>query len=308
MRLGQQTVEDTAQYTGAAMTRMIGIANEASNEAPELGPVTAARKATAHGEGSALADRLLRRPRSDDDKPADRWAYPAWIMVLVSLAIAYHTMALLAHNLSGKGVANGARTFFIEQLQGANYMRATGNIQNWAMFAPNPYRTNVFIKVRVLDRDGEIFDLAHDIHGRRHYPYLFYDRMGKINRRLNQTGYRRNYAAWVCRQWEMDHDGQPAEEVQFLKSWTRVPPPQKVFKDMGYDPMSLHVSEREEDTIPCSSLAQAQLSPELRERLGLPESDLEANKKSAKEESERKAAKDDDGEEPDPMDEMEGGE
>ena len=58
------------------------------------------------------------------------------------------------------------------------------NTQSWAMFAPNPHRSNVFMKVMVKDEAGEIWDLKHDIYGKREYPYLWYDRMGKINRRL----------------------------------------------------------------------------------------------------------------------------
>ncbi len=63
---------------------------------------------------------------------------------------------------------------------------------------PTPTAPNIFMKVMVRDEAGEIWDLKHDIYGKREYPYLWYDRMGKINRRLiDQKGYRRHYAAWV---------------------------------------------------------------------------------------------------------------
>lgn len=295
-----------------------------------------ASDADAAGRGASedLAATLLHRPRPTDDKPGVRWAYRPWLMLLMSLAIAYHVTVLLVHNLPGKGLAKDVHSFFNDKFQAGNYMRAVGLTQSWAMFAPNPHRSNMFMKVLVKDRDGEIWDLGHDIYGRRTYPYMFYDRMGKINRRLiEEKGYRRHYAAWVCRQWEMDHEGEPADEVQFVKMWTQVPPPEKVFKrasemknpwqrlmNMGYDPMALHLNQREEETIRCSSTYQAQLPPELRERLGLPENPDSKyrdvyirtwwdSKKAKEKQAEREAERgDDDVSAPEQPGEVEGGE
>ena len=192
-------------------------------------------------------------------------------MLLMSLAIAYHTTVLLVHNLPNKGLTKGLHTFFSEKFQAANYMRAMGISQSWAMFAPNPHRSNLFMKVLVKDKDGEIWDLAHDMYGRREYPYLFYSRMGKINRRIiDEKGYRKHYAAWVCRDWEMTHDGEAPEEIQFVKMWTQVPPPEKAYKNMGYDPMKLYLNQREEDAIRCNTTYHAQVPDDIRERLGLP--------------------------------------
>lgn len=233
------------------------------------------------GEGE-LADALLHAPMPDDDEPGRRWAYPLWAMVLVSSFILYHTTVLLVHNLPGGGLSRGLHRWFNKHLNMAGYMRATGNSQSWAMFAPNPHRSNIFMRVFVKDADGEVWDVKHDIYGRRTYPYLFYDRMGKINRRIvDQKGYRRYYAAWVCRDWERTHGGEAAEEVQFVKMWTQVPPPGKVFgyRDknglpgwlVGYDPMHLHLHQREEEVVRCRTTRQAQLPNYLRRRYGLPE-------------------------------------
>jgi hypothetical protein len=257
-------------------------------------------------EGPALAATLLHTPIADDDRPGRRWAYydgftrllgrfgsaarllgrtlDTAIVVLTSAFILYHTAVLLVHNLPSKGLAKGLQKKFNEKLKADEYFRATGNTQSWAMFAPNPHRSNVFMRVFVKDSTGEVFDLQHDIYGRRPYPYLFYDRMGKINRRIiDQKGYRRHYAAWVCRWWEETHGGEPADEVQFVKLWTRVPPPEKViqrFREkgynpryLGYNPMELELHQHEEDTFRCKSTRQAQLSNEMRRRLGLPETD-----------------------------------
>ncbi len=259
------------------------------------------------------------------DEPRSRWSYALWAQLLVSVFIAYHGAILLVHNLPSKGLAKGIQKKFNQEpklfpleerqfgLHANHYWRATGNTQSWAMFAPNPHRSNIFMKVMVKDQQGEVWDLKHDIYGKRTYPYLWYDRMGKINRRIvDQKGYRRHYAAWVCREWEKNHEGEPADEVQFVKMWTRIPPPQAVFEraggnifKMGYDPMELELHQREEDSIRCKTTRHAQLPPYLRERYGLPEAperhfkglhirtwyDQKESKAQAEERKERRASR-----------------
>lgn len=225
-----------------------------------------------------LADTLLHQAVAADDRPSRRWAYGGVMQIIATVFILYHGVILLVHNLPGKGLAKGAQKVLNDKLDANTYWQASGNTQSWAMFAPNPHRSNIFMKVMVKDAAGEVWDLKHDIYGTRTYPYLWYDRMGKINRRLiDQKGYRRHYAAWVCREWEKTHAGEPAEEVQFVKMWTQIPPPQAVFEraqgnifKMGFDPMQLPLKQREEDTISCATNRQAQLPDYLRERYGLP--------------------------------------
>lgn len=215
-----------------------------------------------------LSRGLLHEPILDDDQPGRRWAYPTWGIALVSLAVAYHASTLLVHNLPGGGFSRGLHSFFNRYLKSSRYFRVTGIAQSWAMFAPNPHRTNMFMRV-LLVKDGEVWDLAHDIYGRRKYPYMFYDRMGKINRRIIEApGYRRHYAAWVCRDWERTHGGESPDEVRFVRLWTRVPPPEKVYKYMYYDPMDLYLHTQEEESFECATLLNGQLPNEIRERYG----------------------------------------
>lgn len=219
---------------------------------------------------------LLDEPTPEPE--GGRWAYRWWGALLVSVFVAYHAAVLIVHNLPSGGLSRNLHRIFDKHLDMRDYLHATGNVQSWAMFAPNPHRTNLFMKVMVVDADGEVWDMAQDIYGRRSYPYLFYDRMGKINRRIiDQKGYRRYYAAWVCREWERTHGGEPAQSVQFIKMWTRVPPPEKVIEHargnplaMWYEPMDLPLRERSEDEVSCSTTRHAQLPPELRERYDLP--------------------------------------
>jgi hypothetical protein len=248
-----------------------------------------------------LAGTLLHEPIPDDDRPGRRWAYRWWGMALVSMYVLYHAAVLIVHNLPSGGLARGLHKSFDEGFSVRffakeddpksgleistpsmrDYMRATGNTQSWAMFAPNPHRSNVFMKVLVKDKNGDVYDLKHDIWQVNRYPYLFYDRMGKINRRIiEQKGYRRHYAAWVCRDWERTHGGEAPDEVQYVKMWTRIPEPEKVIGRakgnpfyMTFDPWQLHLHQREEDTIKCSTTRHGQLPDYLRERYGLPPDD-----------------------------------
>ena len=217
---------------------------------------------------SELTRGLLQEPIPNDDAPGRRWAYSRLGIAVVSIAVAYHASTLLVHNLPAGGFSRGLHSFFNRYLASSKYFRVTGLAQSWAMFAPNPHRTNMFMRV-LLVKDGEIWDLAHDVYGRRTYPYMFYDRMGKINRRIIEApGYRRHYAAWVCRDWEMTHGGEAPDEVRFVRLWTRVPPPEKVYRFMYYDPMDLHLHTAEEESFECATLLNGQLPNELRERFG----------------------------------------
>lgn len=230
-------------------------------------------------EPTDLAQTLLHSEIPTDDKPGRRWAYPVWAMLLVTCAIAWHGTILLVHNLPSKGLSKGLLTYFNKEYDMHNYMRTTGSTQSWAMFAPNPHRSNIFMKVLLVteDEDGEeeVLDLKHDIWKKRTYPYLWYSRRGKINRRIvDQEGYRRHYAAWVCRDWERKTGTLPVE-IRFIKMWTRIPTPEKLLKMtkgrpwLGYDPTRQHLNQREEETIRCKSTQQGQLPPHLRERYGM---------------------------------------
>lgn len=73
------------------------------------------------------------------------------------------------------------------------YMQITQTYQSWGMFAPNPTRANVFMKVFVTDRGGEVWDLYTDANSPRNKanPWVIYDRMGKITRRVTGEARRR---------------------------------------------------------------------------------------------------------------------
>jgi hypothetical protein len=228
-----------------------------------------------------LADALLRAPVPEDIQDPPRGALTRLGRLLVGAFILYHATALLLHTTPSGGLARDFTRDIDRAILGGAYIRATSNVQSWSMFAPNPHRANVYVQVFVEDREGAIWDLAHDSYGRRTWPYIFYDRIGKLNRRLSEQGhYLQPYGAYVCREWERTHGGEPAARVKFVKIWTNIPPPHKVFpaprsvrfpwSSIGFDPMRLPVERRELESVDCRTTRQAQLSPELRQRFGLP--------------------------------------
>jgi hypothetical protein len=149
-------------------------------------------------------------------------------------------------------------------------MGLVGNTPWWGMFAPDPPSLNGFVRVLVEDRDGKIQDLRHDIYGRRGYPYLFYDRLGKINRRLidRKLDYRPVYASWVCRDWARTHRGDPPRAVRFVTIWTQIPTPLEAYRSMGYDPMSLKLNEEPGEAFDCDAITNGRLPSTLRARYG----------------------------------------
>jgi hypothetical protein len=201
-------------------------------------------------------------------KGGRRWR--AALTIVASVFLSYHLLVLLTWNTPSKGLSKKFHTTMLDKTKGRPYFRGTSNTQSWSMFAPNPNRTNVFIRVLVTDLNDDTYDLKHDIYKVDRYPYWFYDRMGKINRRIDgKKSYQRVYGAWVCREWEREH-GELPKHVQFVKRWTKIPTPQEARRmGWGYDPWELPAKQKEQEKIDCAKTVHAQLPPRLRERYGM---------------------------------------
>lgn len=218
----------------------------------------------------AWARTLLDAPLANVEARApSRWAYPPLGLALVTLFIAYHLSILLMWLLPGESLAKPFRLAFLDRSHAVAYFEATRNTQGWAMFAPDPTRANAFIRVLVTDQNGDIWDLGHDLWGKSRWPYVFYDRSGKVNRRLDaKKGYQRIYGAWVCREWARQHGGEAPKSVQFVRRWTWVPSPSKVLDNGGWDPWQAPYQQFSQETITCATVVDGLLSNELRARYG----------------------------------------
>ncbi|MCA9717616.1 MAG: hypothetical protein KC468_23285 [Myxococcales bacterium] len=233
-------------------------------------------------ETSATARRLLEAPL-----PAERLApdaspvspprgWQVYTRPLLGLFIAYHLLAVIGHLLPGRGLAEQVGQIVGRGLGGDRYLRLSSNIQTWKMFAPNPHRRNIHMRVLVEDASGQRWNLRHDVRTRRRFPYLFYDRFGKLNRRLTQDpAMLPVYAAWVCRDWELQRmrgllDREPAERVVFVNVSNQIPPPARAIETNGYHPRQLRLRHRIVGEYACAELPHGQVPNVLRVRYGLP--------------------------------------
>jgi hypothetical protein len=191
--------------------------------------------------------------------------------LLVTIFIAFHVVILLVANLPTRGPTRGLPWVFTRHAGMTRYLEAIGSHQSWGFFSPDPPRSNAYTRVLVTDGHGVVTDVHHDTHGRQEYPYLRYDYMRKVNRRLgDERRYQAGYAAWVCRAWERAHGGQPAVEVRLVRLSTRIPPPTAGPAAMRFDPRTLPVEERELARHQCATLPHGRLPAYLRLRHGLP--------------------------------------
>jgi hypothetical protein len=219
-------------------------------------------------------------PAPSERRPTRRWSYPQWGVLLASLFIAYHTAILLVWNLPSKGLNKDYHKAVLESLEGFSYFNGTRNNQSWAMFAPNPNRTNNFVHVYIEDHDGALWDFEQDIWAEDRYPYLWYSRMGKINRRIDgKKHFQRMYGAWVCREWERQHDGQPAKSISFVRRISRVPESKTVLAKGGWEQWDAPFEQTAQETIDCKSVQHGQLPNELRVRYGFEPRDEEDEKR-----------------------------
>ncbi|HLT35804.1 MAG TPA: hypothetical protein VK034_05950, partial [Enhygromyxa sp.] len=99
-------------------------------------------------------------PASSDRAPDRRWAYSFAGIVLVSAFLLYHVGVLLVWNGPGQDLAQPFQAGFLQHVHAHAYFRGTRNDQSWAMFAPNPDRTNNFVKVFVIDQRGDVWDFG----------------------------------------------------------------------------------------------------------------------------------------------------
>ncbi len=208
---------------------------------------------------------------ASEPRPESRWAYPLVGLLLASAFVLYHVAVLLVWNTPGKGLAKQFHATFLKSVKGYEYFKGTRNTQSWSMFAPNPNRSNNFVHVYVRDHEGDDWDFEQDIWEVDRYPYIWYDRGGKVNRRIDgKKHFQRIYGAWVCREWERRHAGEAAKSVTFIRRITRVPAARDVIEQGGWDQWSAPFKQTEQETITCKTIPHGTLPNAHRERYGLP--------------------------------------
>ena len=230
--------------------------------------------------GIAFVQARRARGRTDSTIAGrEPWAYGPFGRLIVGGLVVWHLVAVATWLMPGKDClstfrnqARGVFTF---------YLTRTTTDQGWGMFAPNPPRTNVFLKVMVTDQNGETWDLRTDVYAeeQKPQPWIWNDRMRKINRRIigGESGpnswYRKWYARYHCREWARNHGGEPPKRVDLVKIWYRIPSPEQTRKHGYYRAEELlerSGHERVSYTENCRHAVMGQLPNFIRERDGLP--------------------------------------
>jgi hypothetical protein len=221
----------------------------------------------------ALVFRLL-PPRAADIRsarePGPALAYGALGRALALLAVLYHSLAVGLSLLPSYPILNKWRSPAASIFGG--WLRGTGTSQSWAMFAPNPPRSNQFLKTVVVEADGDRWDLRNNAFHYRPNPWIWNDRMRKMHRRMVGKGkhYLRDWAAWQCREWALA-TGETPVEIDMLKIVTNIPSPDAVAEKGPFHPRKLKARESHLQTTACKGAGELPLS--MKERYGLPISD-----------------------------------
>ena len=231
---------------------------------------------------AALSWAATLKPASAAGQPeggeVQRWAYGPLGRSLATLMMLYHMAAVASPQMPEKDSWSTFRGPTNDTFR--TYLATTQTSQGWGMFAPNPPRSNVFMKVLVTDAAGETWDLRTDVNSPRNkqIPWIWYDRAGKITRRVIGEGkwYRSWLARYHCRRWALDHDGEMPRTVELVRVWYEIPPPDKVARLGYYRPAELLAREGHRSsllTVTCATEEDGQLTNEIRARHGLPQVD-----------------------------------
>jgi len=220
------------------------------------------------------------RPLVDEHsgRPRAPWAYRSAGRALVGFLVVYHITAIAFWELPEK---DSVSTFRIKGREAfSTWVMTTQTDQQWGMFAPNPPRHNVFMRIVLTDENGEQWDMRSDVYAaeRMPIPWIWNDRMRKMNRRVigGESGkgdwYQKWYARYLCREWARTHRGVMPQKVELFKLTYKMPSPEMVAKQGWYVPATLlHDTGREERqyTEKCANAIHGQLPNFIRARHGI---------------------------------------
>ena len=227
--------------------------------------------------------RARQSPRQLDEPAHVAWAYRAPGRLVAGSIFLFHTIAVAVWLLPEKDSLTWRTT---AQKTFGHWLKLTQTTQGWKMFAPNPPRQNVMLRVVVTDADGQLWDMNTDVYApeKRPIPWVFYTRERKINRRIaggeggKGAWYQKWHARWWCRHWALTHGGVLPLEVELFKLSYPIPDPEHVRKHGPYDPATQMRERGTQSSVyvaDCATEPEARPSDEVRARHGLPPDESE---------------------------------
>ncbi|EDM78783.1 hypothetical protein PPSIR1_32332 [Plesiocystis pacifica SIR-1] len=241
-----------------------------------------------------LAFLACRGPLDDADEAesarlasAKPWAYGPVGRTVIIFLTTYHISAVATTQFPDKDSWSTFRRPINETYK--HWLRTSQTTQGWGMFAPNPPRRNVFLRAIVVDQEGERWDLNTDVYACfapdatdeicdsvYPIPWIWYSRQRKMNRRIagseggKGSWYQKWHARYLCRKWELEHDGVLPQRVELYKIHYPIPAPDKVFMN-AYDPKTQYNrfgNHKKIHTTNCLTAPLAQSTNEVRARYG----------------------------------------
>jgi hypothetical protein len=245
-------------------------------------------------------------PTREDGSPRAPWAYGPIGRLIAGGLFLYQILGIGIWLLPAKDSLSTWRVEAREPFK--MWLLNTHTSQSWQMFAPNPPRSNLFMKVLVHDQDGEVFDLNTDVYACFDLepddprakeicdavypiPWIWYSRQRKMNRRIvgseggGGSWYQKWHARWICREWFMEH-GELPDKIELVKVTYPIPKPEFVEKNGPYDPRTQYLKKHKEKvvhTTRCKTTPVGQVPNFIRERKGLetvPEKEIKTWKKN----------------------------
>lgn len=237
-----------------------------------------------------LATRTKPASAAESDRAPEArrpWAYGPIGRTVVAILTLYHIGAVISTQLPEKYSWSTFRGPADETF--STWLGLTQTGQGWGMFAPNPPRRNVFLRVTVTTQSGETYDLNTDVYAcflpdatedvcESVYPlpWVWYSRQRKMNRRIagseggSGAWYQKWHARYICRQWQLEHGELPAK-VDLYKVGYPIPTPEQAQKK-PYDPKqhyNRHGNSTKIHTTECRGAPLGQMPDYMRERHGL---------------------------------------
>jgi hypothetical protein len=247
------------------------------------------------GVVGATAFRFM-RPRAPDIERSHEGpprAYGSTGRALALFAVCWHASAVGIHLFPSYPIfakwRGPARAVF------SSWLSTTSTSQSWRMFAPNPPRSNAFMKTVIVDVNGDRWDIGDSAYEDRPNPWIINDRLRKMQRRMVGKGkwYLKYWAGYQCREWRLRGREEPVR-VEITKIVTHIPVPEVVnvwqpekFKGRtdhrsgattgrAYDPRKLKALETEVQKHNCTG--DGELPLYMKERRGLPITDEDREK------------------------------
>ncbi|NJK33241.1 MAG: hypothetical protein HC927_13050 [Deltaproteobacteria bacterium] len=111
-----------------------------------------------------IATQAKAKPESQGEAPPKHrpWAYGPIGRTVVMLVAVYHLVAVASTQIPDKFSWSTFHKPADETFK--LWLSTTQTGQGWGMFAPNPPRRNVFMRVTVTTKAGETFDLNTDVY------------------------------------------------------------------------------------------------------------------------------------------------